>query len=85
MVVDMYATGTEMGPQCLQLMGMHVLSGCNTVFCVFDKGKLNALNTPQTDHFPGLYQVLDEGDVSRSNLMERGTSELCMVTHLEPR
>ena len=30
-VVDISATCTELGPKCLQLMGMHVLNGCDTV------------------------------------------------------
>ena len=32
MVVDINATCTELGPKCFQLMDMHVLSGCDTVF-----------------------------------------------------
>jgi len=30
-VVDINATCTELGPKCLQLMGLHALSGCDTV------------------------------------------------------
>jgi len=30
-VVDINATCTELGPKCLQLIGMHVLNGCDTV------------------------------------------------------
>ena len=37
-VVDINATCTELGPKCLQLMGMHVLSGCGSVSYPFNKG-----------------------------------------------
>ena len=44
-VVDINATCTELGPKCLQLTSMHVLSGCDTVSYPFNKGKISALNT----------------------------------------
>ena len=71
-VVDINATSTELGPKCLQLMGMHVLSGCETVSYPFNKGKISALNTLQAGDFPGLYQVLGEEGTTHSNLMETG-------------
>ena len=44
-------------------MGMHVLSGCDTVSYPFIKGKISALNTLQAaGDFPKLYQVLHEED-----------------------
>ena len=42
-VVDINATCTELDPKCLQLKGMHVLSGCDTVFYPYNKGKISAL------------------------------------------
>jgi len=70
-VVDINATCTELGPKCLQLMGMHVLSGCDATLCPtpFNKVKISALNR-QAGDFPGLYQVLDEEDATRSDLVE---------------
>ena len=55
-VVDINATCTELGPKCLQLMGMQVLSGYNTVSYPFNKGNISALNTLQAGDFPGLYR-----------------------------
>ena len=69
-VVDINATCTELGPKCLQLMGMHVLSGCDSVSYPFNMGKISALNTHQAGDFPGLYQVLGEEDATHSDLME---------------
>ena len=33
------------GPKCLQLLGMHALSGCDTTSYLYGKGKIGALNT----------------------------------------
>ena len=71
-VVDINATCTELGPKCLQLMGIHVLNGYDTVSCPFNKGTISALNIFQACDFPGLYQVLGEEDTTRSNLVETG-------------
>ena len=71
-VVDINATCTELGPKCLQLTGMHVLSGCDTVSYPFNKGKISALNTFQAGDFPGLYQVLGKEDATYSDHMETG-------------
>ena len=68
-VVDINATCTELGPKCLQLMGMHVLSGCDTLSYPFNKGKISALNNLQAGDFHGLYQVLGEADATHSDLM----------------
>ena len=68
--MDINANCTELCPKCLQLMGMHVLSGCNTVSYSFNKGKINALNTLQAGDFLGLYQILGEEDATCSCLME---------------
>ena len=60
--VDINSTCNELGPKCLQLMGVHVFSGCDTVSYPFNKGKIIALNTLQAGDFPGLYQMLSEED-----------------------
>ena len=38
-LVDINATYTQLGPKCLQLMGMHILSGCDTVSYPFNRVK----------------------------------------------
>ena len=37
------ATCVLLGSKCLQFPGMHAISGCDTVSCPFDKGKISAL------------------------------------------
>ena len=53
-------------------MGMHVLSGCDTVSSPLSKGKISALNTLKADDFPGLFQVLGEENATHSALVETG-------------
>ena len=71
-LVDINVTCTELGLKCLQLMGMHLLSGCDTVSYPFNKVKISALHTLQAGDFPGFYQVLGEEDATRSDHMETG-------------
>ncbi len=44
MVIDINATCLLLGSKCLQLPGMHAISGCDTVSYPFNKGKISALN-----------------------------------------
>ena len=73
-VVDIHEACSELGPKCLQLMGMHVLNGCETVSYPinFNKGKISTVKNLQAGDFPGLYQVLGEEDAARQDLMETG-------------
>ena len=43
-VIDITATCLLLGSKCLQLPGMNVISGCDTVSYPFKKGKISALN-----------------------------------------
>ena len=58
--MDINATCTELVPKCLQLMGMNVLSGSDTVSYPFNKGKISAMNILQAGDFPELCQVMGE-------------------------
>ena len=55
MVVDINATCTELGPTHLQLMGMRLFSGCDTMSYQFNKGKMSAPNTLKAGDFPRLF------------------------------
>ena len=57
-VLDIKATCADLGPKCLQLLGMHALSGCDTTSYPFGKGKISALNTLLAGDF--LADVLGE-------------------------
>ena len=43
-VIEINAICLLLGSKCLQLPGMHAISGCDTVSCPFNKGKMSALN-----------------------------------------
>lgn len=71
-ILDINETCLELGPKCLQLPGMHALSGCDTVSYPFGIGKISALNAFKIGDFPGLYNVLGEMDSTHAALMETG-------------
>ncbi|KAK3098071.1 hypothetical protein FSP39_015885 [Pinctada imbricata] len=59
-IFDIGATCKSLGSKCLQLLGMHALSGCDTTSFPFGKGKITALKTMLNGTFPGLQEVLGE-------------------------
>ena len=69
-VLDINATCAELGPKCLQLLGMHALSGCDTTSYPFGKGKISAIKTLLAGDLPGLADVMGEEDSTQVNLME---------------
>jgi len=52
---------------CSQLLGVHALSGYDTVSYPFGKGKASAMKTLKTGNFPGLGE-----ESAHANLMEVG-------------
>ena len=69
-VLGINATCANLGPKCLQLLGMHALTGCHTTSYPFGKGKATAL---LTGNHIGLYNALGEVDASSDDLMEAAT------------
>ena len=57
-VLDINATCADLGPQCLQLLGMHSISGGDTTSYPYAKGKFSALKTMLDGDFPVLDDVL---------------------------
>ena len=68
--LDINATCTELGPRCLQLLGVHALSGCDTTSYLYGKGKTRALNTLLSGNFPGLANVIGEIGITSTDLMQ---------------
>ena len=58
----------------LQLLGMHAVTGCDTVSYPFKKGKLIALSKLQQCDFPELYSVVGEETATHEDLMKTGQS-----------
>ena len=69
-VLDINATCDELGSKCLQLLGMHAVSGCDTTSYPYGKGKVSALKTLLAGDFPGLADVLGEVGTTQADLME---------------
>jgi hypothetical protein len=71
-VLDVNATCLQLGSKCLEILGMHAITGCDTVSYPFSKGKIGALKTLKAGDFPGLDSVLGEQDVTSVDLMATG-------------
>ena len=78
-VLDINATCADLGEKCFQLLGMHALSGCDTVSYPYGKGKISALNTLLTGNFPGLAHELGEVDATHTDLMEAAQQFFCAL------
>ena len=78
-VLNINATCEDLGPKCLQLLGMHALSGCDTTSYPYGKGKISALNTLLAQDFPGLADVLGEVDATHTDLVEATTPFFCAL------
>ncbi len=68
-VLNINATCANLGPTCLQLLGMHALCRCYTTSYPYGKGKITALNTLLAHDFPGLADVLGEVGTTHANVM----------------
>ena len=78
-VPDTNQTCIKLGFKCLQLLGMHALTGCDTTSFPFNKCKVSALSVIEAGYFPGLFRVLGEEDAMRWDLLEVGMSFFCAV------
>ena len=73
-VLDINATCADLGPQCLQLLGMHSISGCDTTSYIYAKGKFSALKTMLDGDFPGLDDVLGGVGATHEDLLITATT-----------
>lgn len=84
MVLSINATCEELGPKCLQLLGMHFLTGSDTTSYLYGKGKPSALKTLLKGDFDGLYTVLGEIGASHTDLMGAGEAFITALYGLSP-
>ncbi|KAK2167751.1 hypothetical protein NP493_1261g00015 [Ridgeia piscesae] len=69
-ILDINETVQRLGPRkCRQLLGIHALSGCDTVSYPFGKGNKSALKLLEMD-IPGLDQVPGQPDAIHAQLQE---------------
>jgi hypothetical protein len=60
--------------KCLLLLGMHALSGCDTVSYPFGKGKKSAVKAILSHDLDGLDDVLGEEGATQEDLLKVGSS-----------
>ena len=72
------------GSKCLQLLGMHALTGGETTSFPFNKGKVSALSVLETGYLPGLFHFLGEEDAMQWGLLEVGLSFFCAIYGQKP-
>ena len=67
-VLDIRATVDKLGDTCGQQLGMHPLSGCDTVSYPYGKGKKFASKVLMNNDIGGLQSVLGEPDISQGQV-----------------
>ena len=73
-VLDINATVTALGDKCRGLLGMHALSGCDTVSYPNGRGKVSALRVLTHTDIDELDSVLGEESATHTDLQKAGTS-----------
>ena len=83
-VLNINQTCMKLGSKCLQLLGMHAFTGCDTTSFPFNKGKVSFLSVLEAEYFPGLIHVLREEDAMQWDPLEVGLSFFCALYGLKP-
>ena len=74
-VLDINESVQQLDPRkCSQLLGIHALSGCDTVSYPFGKAKKSALKLLEID-IPGLDQVLSQPGATHAQLHRRDVQQ----------
>ena len=73
-VLDINATVTALGDKCRGHLGMHALSGCDTVSYPNGRGKVSALRVLTQTDIDELVSVLGEESATQTDLQKAGTS-----------
>ena len=76
-VWDINATCAQLGPKCLQILG--ILTGSDATSYLYGRGKVSALKTLQAGDFLGLNSVFGEIDATEKQLMETGQAFFCAL------
>ncbi len=72
-IIDINASIVKLGDKCSGILGMHALSGCDTVSYPSGKGKASALKVLLANDMPELDTVLGEDTATHPELMRVGT------------
>ena len=66
------------------IASMHALTGCDTAYFPFNKGKVSFLGILEAGYFPGLFHVIRDQDAMQWDPLEVGLSFLCALYGLKP-
>ena len=83
-VWDINKTCDQLGPKCLQILGMHNLTGSDITSYLFGKGKVSALNILMAGDFLELNSALGEIDASHEQLAQLGQTFFCALYGQKP-
>ena len=68
-----------LGAKSLQLVCMHALSGCDTVYYPFCHGKATAIKVLKCANLSGLYTVFGQQSANYQQLLENGRKFICSI------
>ena len=78
-ILNINESSSLLGAKSLQLLGMHALSGCDTVSYPFGQGKVTALKVLKSADHSGLYTVFGEQSANHQQLLETGRKFICLL------
>lgn len=79
--IDINLTALALGEHCLQLLPLHVATGCDTVSYPFGKGKVTAVNLMKKGKLD--LSILGEPSTSEDELMSAGHHLFCSLYGLD--
>ena len=78
-ILNVNESSSLLGAISLQLLGMHALSGCDTVSYPFGHGKATVLKVLKSADHSGLYTVFGEQSANHQQLLETGHKFICSL------
>lgn len=75
--IDINLTALTLGEHCLQLLPLHVATGCDTVSYPFGKGKLTAVNLMKKSKLD--LSAIGEANTSEEQLLTAGCHLFCLL------
>ena len=78
-ILNINESSSLLGAKSLQLLGMHALSGCDTVSYSFGHGKAMVLKVQKSVDHSGLYTVFGEQSANHQQLLETGRKFICSL------
>ena len=78
-ILNINESSSLLGAKSLQLLGMHALSGCDSVSYPFGHGKATALNVLKSADHCGLYTVFGDQSANHQQLLETGRKFICSL------